>query len=855
MTSAASPQWVELRVHGVSGTPPESLLGTPHVRQVAGDDYSRFFRPVPEPTDHVVEAYHWGRFTSGNWRQSLTLLLVPFGIVNATQFMLPEPVTAVGKVLHAVAGACLRATALVLTYLFTFALSLILIDLVGWRWADKTRLLTSFPDDRVLQVSVLASAAGVLLLSLMGWSGQTRQPPGDATALEGGSRLGGAFYSVDPNAPTLRWLHVAAGFGLVALLADLARTGDDPGADGGSFRVLVVAGILLVCGVVVLLGDPENAVSVTWGRAQALPDRWHGVVRRLAPVLAASTGALVLVAVARLDGVDRKDAVIPAAARRLVDFDRVADGLMYGGIAAMALLYVVVVAHLWRGDRYAWTRREAAARLVELLPVATTAVVAWQVGDGWVRGLAVVVAAVLVGLAGWAGYRVAVPGTPSGEDAFYFRPYAGGMSPFLLASLGVSLAVGFSAAAATAVSSTLNLDVNVTLSGDKVKVGTTPMLDRVSYAWGLTVVVIVAILVVIGVRYLMKAGGYRAKTEQMYQPSAADPTTLPSGWIGRVVRATYLGQLKNHLPGISITFATVGLAIAGVQGYESVGCGRVDGGPVDCPHAPGLLTWLSQPRDDVGSIFLINIGAGLFVAGAGLVVTISRGAFKNAGLRRGINIVWDIFSFWPHAVHPFVPRPYSRWTVVELRNRIRFHLGGRAGVPPDPVAAGRPEVVVCAHSQGTLISLAALMQLTPAERDRVAFLSCGSQLRVIYPRAFPAYVNLGAITWLFDALGGRWVNLYRVTDLLAGPVLSWKHDETGSRHFPLAPGGVRADDDWVAGTDRCRRSGNDWRLIDPVAYDANCETGPVEVVHGHHNYWLDAAWTRGLEHLRRREPT
>ena len=38
--------WVELRIHGVSGTPPESMLESAHVRQVAGDAWGRFFRPV-----------------------------------------------------------------------------------------------------------------------------------------------------------------------------------------------------------------------------------------------------------------------------------------------------------------------------------------------------------------------------------------------------------------------------------------------------------------------------------------------------------------------------------------------------------------------------------------------------------------------------------------------------------------------------------------------------------------------------------------------------------------------------------------------------------------------------------------
>src|ERR671927_161061 len=92
------PAWVELRVHGVSGTPPESLLASATVRQVAGDDRSRSFRPtdapgieVPAPDGHLLEAFHWGRWTSGSWMQALWILLIPFGIANAAQFMLPGP--------------------------------------------------------------------------------------------------------------------------------------------------------------------------------------------------------------------------------------------------------------------------------------------------------------------------------------------------------------------------------------------------------------------------------------------------------------------------------------------------------------------------------------------------------------------------------------------------------------------------------------------------------------------------------------------------------------------------------------------------------------------------------------------
>jgi len=40
----------ELRVHGVSGTPPESILGHPHVQQVAGDGTTGFYRRLWRPS-------------------------------------------------------------------------------------------------------------------------------------------------------------------------------------------------------------------------------------------------------------------------------------------------------------------------------------------------------------------------------------------------------------------------------------------------------------------------------------------------------------------------------------------------------------------------------------------------------------------------------------------------------------------------------------------------------------------------------------------------------------------------------------------------------------------------------------
>ncbi|HEX8865103.1 MAG TPA: hypothetical protein VF821_05545, partial [Lentzea sp.] len=92
MAGNADGQVYELRVHGVSGTPPESMLSDPFPEQVAGDDDARFFRKtdpiVVNGRSRIVEAFHWGRFTSGSPSRTLWLLLLPFALLNLSRYML-----------------------------------------------------------------------------------------------------------------------------------------------------------------------------------------------------------------------------------------------------------------------------------------------------------------------------------------------------------------------------------------------------------------------------------------------------------------------------------------------------------------------------------------------------------------------------------------------------------------------------------------------------------------------------------------------------------------------------------------------------------------------------------------------
>ena len=90
----------ELRIHGIGGAPPESLLDD-EVFIVAGNETSGFYRvdraiADREERKRSMEAYSWGGLTSGGTffqklRKSLWIVLLPYALVNASGWMLTAP--------------------------------------------------------------------------------------------------------------------------------------------------------------------------------------------------------------------------------------------------------------------------------------------------------------------------------------------------------------------------------------------------------------------------------------------------------------------------------------------------------------------------------------------------------------------------------------------------------------------------------------------------------------------------------------------------------------------------------------------------------------------------------------------
>jgi pimeloyl-ACP methyl ester carboxylesterase len=739
--------FVELRVHGVSGTPPVEMLDHPLVKQVAGDADGRFFRPVDSAGEeiraadgHVLEGYHWGPLTSGSWRQALWLVLIPFGLVNAAHFMLPD---GGGTAARAVARAALRVLAVVLTGLVALSLAQAAVDLVAWQW---TGVAPRSGDPRWWLAGAVVSVVAVLLVVRF-IGGPPRTPPAGAAVPPPGvpsGLAGGEFYTGDQDLRALRHLHLTAGLTVLSVLTgSLART------HGGLAWPYWAAVGLLVWSVVhtALIGDP------TAGRSG------------LRALFAVRLPVVVLVL-----------------------------GVVLLAVAAGAMLAV---------PDYPATRR---------------GVLPGTAGLGlWAAGLTLAALLVLVAAAAVLAARTGEPGAPRP-----FRRFLGGMTGPVVAVLGTFLGVGFTAALAYGVLRLLRP------AGQQDAMALPVFHVRIAFASGVAVALAVVLALVLA--------GWLARSRRRYTAlvrASAGPDVLPEEEVRAVARAWWAARLKFSVHWLAITVAAAGTVLTVAAVAEAV----ADLDAVTC--RPGG-TWLSDCRDLPGPD-LVSIGTVALLLVGGFLVYLGRRAVGDSAVRRAACVVWDVVAFWPAAAHPFVPPPYSPKVIEDLRRRIEWHLA-------DPATT----VVLAGHSQGSLIAAAALTRLPARCRSRVALLTYGSQLQIAYARAFPAYVSHRFLCWLHDeVLDGRWVSLYRETDPIGGPVLSW--DRSDGPEFTsrrLGGTGVVADEtDPRTGVRRC---GSEWRLLDPCPADGH--TAPRLAMLRHSSYSTDPVWAAALAELTGRYP-
>ena len=126
----------EIRVHGVGGSSPASILGLGNdveAELVTFGDRTGVWRRPGEPE---IEGYVWGGLTSGSSLQPLWILLLPFTLVNVAGWM-HEPASVLGLTRIRLIRALTFCVGLTMTATYAVWTALMLEDSVGARWLPR----------------------------------------------------------------------------------------------------------------------------------------------------------------------------------------------------------------------------------------------------------------------------------------------------------------------------------------------------------------------------------------------------------------------------------------------------------------------------------------------------------------------------------------------------------------------------------------------------------------------------------------------------------------------------------------------------------------------------------------------
>lgn len=189
--------------------------------------------------------------------------------------------------------------------------------------------------------------------------------------------------------------------------------------------------------------------------------------------------------------------------------------------------------------------------------------------------------------------------------------------------------------------------------------------------------------------------------------------------------------------------------------------------------AIGVMEWRYWHNQSIAPVSPLATAASSFAWVAPLgIIAVLRWGWRSPAARRHIGIAWDVATFWPRAYQPFAPPCYAERAVPELQRRIWY------------LQVHGAQVTIAAHSQGSVIAAAALMQQSARmPGSTVALLTFGSPLDTLYRWAFPAYFSpaaLESITAPPVAADGEpapatvvaWKNCYYLTDYIGNTAIS-----------------------------------------------------------------------------------
>ncbi|MFY1588646.1 hypothetical protein ACN267_29610 [Micromonospora sp. WMMD734] len=815
---------LELRVHGVSNTPPDQILGLPadptgtgpHPRLVSGGDVTGFYRADDAAPDDpvVVEAYSWGQLTSGartarDVERALWTLLLPFTLANVALYarpgIPPDPDTERWGSRSGITAWLIRLFCLSLTGTLVLAATGIGVDLIAWQCVDQ-ECLRQLPgpweflgrgwwraDARALAVGLLVPLAMLLVLGIVSWRtyqyeaempAEPRPPAGDGEhPAEPAPNLANplqdpTFWGGEGQLRRAAVLHLCVGAALAAAVPVGAVLVLDP-ARG----VRAVVAVPTVAALVTVVAIAVVAVGRPWltRRSGAAPlGRWSLAVGVLTGLALAGTFTLLLLpdgpagtplAQFRPPAGCIRD---PGLAGCRADHSLPGyDGLV-AWLATYQVLLLIAIGTVARSGRRA-------------LPVPAAAAVLLPLGTAWLDGRLPGLPAAPDGLRIWmlaapaialatTGLLLPRTGSDAGQQPLGVHTDVawGGRGAAVIAGFGWMMAIAYCAG--------LLYWVTDRLDGAASPSGFSPIVPPLPVIWaGLAFTVATAALLGTLIRavvlfHRLRRVEYHRLTATGQALSAHDLRRCRHVSTFRALHRL-VGEHAVRLIGCYATIAAVLVTLSCVAALN-----RARPAPAGASGWPGLV----HAAADLGDTLLGWLP--LVVAGLGMLV------YRNDTVRRSVGVLWDVGTFWPRAAHPLAPPSYAERAVPELQTRI---AGLLALTERDP--RRMDGVILSGHSQGTVICAATLLQLPTRWRRRIWFLSYGCQLTRLYGRVFPAYFGPARLRVLADALtwpSGHvaWTNFWRDTDPLGWQVNAGERDVPVTDPEALHPSGGEVAD-------------------------------------------------------------
>ncbi len=779
----------ELRVHGVGGTTPEALLDDLAPEQVGGDRLAGFYRTAdlrrPGSVRHI-EGYSWGGLTSRSAMRVLWLVLLPFMLANIAGWMYRGAIRhrdgADGD--HALDGtrfACHRVASSLVSLALTVNTVLVGIliapDLLAyqasragqqghwWLWPLSWTWVHGH-GERPLFIGYLAVAIVIGLLAVLGFRSQDRyervRPP----------------WRIDPRRTSPdRPVTSAADRGLTdrgfwdSALAVRRLTSAHLAAAGGFLAIVFAITARAAAGgpprglawwwLAMVIGGFAVAVAV----AIVVTDHWAD---RIWPHLDLSSGAprIALQCVAPV-------AVLCATVFAFLQPTmRIVPGSLPGLNAITAATYIaigVTLLAMMLVDAAGLVDRQADARDK-------------AAGGGLFAGPAVVLLlatgllnSMLLGLLFTAGNATCSRcfEAQSGAQAITVPSQLAWAGPVLGATFVVGLVV-------FGIAELVRMRTGRGVSAGEVNDDLKAYGEQLPANWP---------------KDTPDSTWVVAEVDPP-EGTPADQAPLPDdahtrrAWQRQVRRSYWIGDIRS---------------VAGPMLYLLTGLQVVSTLVIVIVRPPVPDAGYS-PQGALAQAFVLAATA-VF---AGVVWLVWSG-WRDSSERKRISMLWDVGTFWPRSYHPLAPPCYAERAVPDLQRRI-WRLNDH----------GSP-VLLVAHSQGTILAAAALLQQEcRAERGRIGVAMFGSPLSRLYGWAFPAYFN----TEVRQAVGEqrpdrakvvRWQNFYYPTDPIGGKITDSPDGAPG------CPSDTRLLDPAVA-----------WRIYG----------NPVPTPGGHSGYWTDArVWT------------